>query len=281
MAIAGYTLLELSTVFSALSSPFLVYLYYRMYNNQNKQTKIQDKQTEIMSKQSKIISADHAPILQINNHYLEYSNSKFKSEITGDSHSIELSNVGNGVATDISTVCEVFISKKQKEDLFAGMPISFPMNSWGYHSYQWPTTRESRNSSYVYMDEGGVIEPGEKDVMLQAPIDFHRVDVPTALDDSPDRRTRSGLATLAEIIEEAPKDDAEKIEIRIKLHYKDAAEEEHSVRLLVIELPDDLDPQDDYTLVDAAKDGDVVVGNPILPDGQEARMDISEGISNV
>lgn len=87
----------LGMIGSTLLSAALVYFYREMRDVQQTQAEIQERQTELVETQTDISRANHEPLLR-------FSNLSFGKR---DRIELEIENIGNGIATDLSLLCVI------------------------------------------------------------------------------------------------------------------------------------------------------------------------------
>lgn len=95
--VAGYSLLDVAQILGAVSTLFLIYLYYRIMVIQSRQTDIQETQSSLMEQQNELLAASHKPAINVG-----------MDDITVEDNDVilQLTNLGNGIAQDLTIRCD-------------------------------------------------------------------------------------------------------------------------------------------------------------------------------
>lgn len=253
--IPSLRLVEWAQIVSALSTPALAYLYYRMLLIQ-KQVSTQKSQQKIMRRQQKLMSAEQSPVLQIDDYDLIEEASRGNSSRSEEYHKVVLSNVGNGVAKDLAIRFELnFTQDDGANGPLEGIPFSIPMTSFGFQSFRYPLTKGTENHKYVSMEGGGVLESGEKSVSFTAPVSLMYFDEYVSPEVDPAELRDVSVVDIDEMLGEIPYREYVWMELEVKLFYSDASGQSSKERLLLVEFDTNRDYKGIKSLRDLAEVG--------------------------
>jgi len=105
-----YTLLEWAEIIAALSTLFLIYLYWKIAGIQRLQAQIQEQQTEIMEHQNRLMAASHRPDVRVED----------KTRVTNNEVTISLTNLGNNSARNLQIRCDAHCISDSLEGISLG-----------------------------------------------------------------------------------------------------------------------------------------------------------------
>lgn len=104
----GYTLLGWAKIVSALSTLFLIYLYWKMAEIQRSQTQIQEHQTDIMERQSQLMAASYKPDIRVDSD---------KTRVTTNEVTIPVTNLGNDSAKNLQIRCDAHLNSSTSKGI--------------------------------------------------------------------------------------------------------------------------------------------------------------------
>lgn len=208
--------ITVSNVLQILLSALLAGLYYLMYKTQQRQANIQETQNQIIGWQTRLMAAEHQPELVVE-----------RVEANGNTLAAEVSNVGEGRARDLKTLCRLYHKKgdryltafSMKALGFVITPVKTPLSrveKVAVQNMSEVTSIDASASSSAFKDgldarEEGVLFEGEikQEIKSTSPI----MDV-------------SFTKAIEQMVEEW---DAEVVGIDIYLTYTDVIDQEHAV----------------------------------------------------